>query len=87
MPGQFFQAFAVFRIRDNGFCITPADLVRLERSFQEPAMNTAERIGLNNIYHRMKLLYGEDCDLQILSEYGKGTEIIFSFIRKGEIGK
>lgn len=87
ITGEDENGFAVFRIRDNGFGITPADLVRLQRSFQEPAMNTAERIGLNNIYHRMKLLYGEDCDLQILSEYGKGTEIIFSFIRKGEIGK
>ena len=43
-----------------------------------------ERIGLKNIYQRMKLLYGENCDLQILSEYGQGTEIIFSFIYKGE---
>lgn len=83
ITGQEENGFAVFRIRDNGFGIASADLERLQRSFREPAMNTAERIGLKNIYQRMKLLYDEDCDLQILSEYGKGTEIIFSFIRKG----
>lgn len=37
ITGEDENDFAVFRIRDNGFGITPADLVRLQRSFQEPA--------------------------------------------------
>ena len=63
---------------ENGF----AEKLRL--SFLEKSIDHVERIGLKNIYQRMKLLYGENCDLQILSEYGQGTEIIFSFIYKGE---
>lgn len=78
------DGFAVFRIRDNGFGIKKEDLDKLRLSFLEKSMDNVERIGLKNIYQRMKLLYGENCDLQIFSEYGKGTEIIFSFIYKGE---
>lgn len=78
------NGFAVFRVRDNGFGIKTTELERLRLSFLEKSIDHVERIGLKNIYQRMKLLYGENCDLQILSEYGQGTEIIFSFIYKGE---
>ena len=43
-----------------------------------------EKIGIKNIYQRMKLLYGEDCSLQIHSQYGVGTEIVLSFILRKE---
>lgn len=78
------NGFAVFRVRDNGFGIKTTELEKLRLSFLEKSIDHVERIGLKNIYQRMKLLYGENCDLQILSEYGQGTEIIFSFIYKGE---
>lgn len=78
------NGFAVFRVRDNGFGIKTTELERLRLSFLEKSIDHVERIGLKNIYQRMKLLYGENCDLQILSEFGQGTEIIFSFIYKGE---
>lgn len=78
------NGFAVFRIRDNGFGIKTTELEKLRLSFLEKSIDHVERIGLKNIYQRMKLLYGENCDLQILSDYGQGTEIIFSFIYKGE---
>lgn len=78
------NGFAVFRVRDNGFGIKTTELERLRLSFLEKSIDHVERIGLKNIYQRMKLLYGENCDLQILSDYGQGTEIIFSFIYKGE---
>ena len=78
------NGFAVFRVLDNGFGIKTTELEKLRLSFLEKSIDHVERIGLKNIYQRMKLLYGENCDLQILSEYGQGTEIIFSFIYKGE---
>ena len=78
------NGFAVFRVRDNGFGIKTTELEKLRLSFLEKSIDHVERIGLKNIYQRMKLLYGENCDLQILSEFGQGTEIIFSFIYKGE---
>lgn len=84
VTGYVENGFAVFRVRDNGFGIKTTELERLRLSFLEKSIDHVERIGLKNIYQRMKLLYGENCDLQILSEYGQGTEIIFSFIYKGE---
>lgn len=86
ITGAVENGYAVFRVRDNGFGIKKEDLDKLHLSFLEKSIDTVERIGLKNIYQRMKLLYGEDCDLQIHSEYGKGTEIIFSFLYKGESG-
>lgn len=84
ITGVVENGFAVFRVRDNGFGIKNTELEKLRLSFPEKSIDNVERIGLKNIYQRMKLLYGENCDLQILSEYGRGTEIIFSFIYKGE---
>ena len=84
ITGVVENGFAVFHIVDNGFGIKTGELEKLRLSFLEKSIDTVERIGLKNIYQRMKLLYGEDCDLQIYSEYGKGTEIIFSFIYKGD---
>ena len=71
------NGFAVFRVRDNGFGIKTTELERLRLSFLEKSIDHVERIGLKNIYQRMKLLYGENCDLQILSEFGQGTKSFF----------
>lgn len=75
---------AVFHIRDNGFGIHSDELTELLESIQENALDNMEKIGIKNIYQRMKLLYGEDCSLQIHSQYGVGTEIVLSFILRKE---
>lgn len=75
---------AVFHIRDNGFGIRTDELDELLESIQENTLDNVEKIGIKNIYQRMKLLYGDDCSLQIHSQYGIGTEIILSFILRKE---
>lgn len=38
-------------------------------------------IGIHNVNSRLKLIYGNDSGLRIQSEFGKGTEITFRFLR------
>ena len=75
---------AVFRIRDNGFGIQADELKELLESIRENTLDSVEKIGIKNIYQRMKLFYGDDCNLQIHSQYGVGTEIVLSFILRKE---
>ncbi|MGN0432305.1 MAG: sensor histidine kinase [Lachnospiraceae bacterium] len=67
------------RIMDNGKGITPDKLNELNRklSLQEQTSTDASRtsIGLRNIRSRIRLSYGEEYDMTISSEPGKGTTV------------
>lgn len=63
---------AVIRIRDNGCGITRERIVYL-------LSRDSDRVGLSNIHQRLKLLYGEEYGLEIISEKNKGTEVILRF--------
>lgn len=82
ITGQIQNSFAIFNVKDNGFGIKSEDLISLNQSFTEKSLDNIEKIGLKNIYQRAHLLYGDSCNLQVLSTWGKGTEIAFSFTLK-----
>ncbi|WP_342982347.1 sensor histidine kinase [Ruminococcus sp. 2227st1_E6_2227SCRN_220401] len=63
---------AVIRIRDNGCGISQERVLYL-------LSRDSNRIGLSNIHQRLKLLYGEEYGLVILSEKSRGTEVILRF--------
>ena len=63
---------AVIRIRDNG-CGISKERIRYLLS------RDSNRIGLSNIHQRLKLLYGEEYGLNIISEKNHGTEVVLRF--------
>ncbi len=79
ITGAMENGFAVFRVEDNGFGIGEDELAALRNSLTEKSLEPVERIGLKNIYQRARLLYGDQCDLQIHSVRGRGTRVMFSF--------
>lgn len=63
---------AVIRICDNGVGISEERITYI-------LSKDSDRVGLSNINQRLKLLYGDDYGLKILSEKGKGTEVVLRF--------
>ncbi|RAP77644.1 sensor histidine kinase [Paenibacillus montanisoli] len=65
---------------DNGEGMSREKLKELDRTFQEHEDGEREgnRIGLNNVHMRLKLLYGADYGLEIWSEPGIGTRVQFT---------
>jgi len=65
-------------VEDNGIGISEEGLEKLLKSINDNnSFEHLEHIGLKNVNHRLRLLYGEDYILNIQSEYGKGTNIWF----------
>lgn len=64
----------VFSVEDNGKGIEDFELVKIRNRIK--ADNRHElHIGLNNVYSRLKLLYGEDFDFNIESRLDVGTKV------------
>ncbi|MDP4181965.1 MAG: sensor histidine kinase [Bacillota bacterium] len=66
-------------IADDGKGIDDETLKKLKQSLEENVENQYEsrtKIGIMNVYKRIKLIYGNDYGLRIFSEAGKGTTII-----------
>lgn len=60
-------------VEDNGPGIAAEDLERLRRWQYEP---NGLGVGLKNIDDRLKIIYGEQYGLEIMSDYGVGTTVI-----------
>lgn len=64
-------------VSDNGYGMTPERLEEVIQLTTDPEEPTRSRIGLRNVHQRLILCYGENAGLEISSDYGKGTEIVF----------
>lgn len=74
---------AAISVRDNGPGISPERMEQIQASFrQEWEEQEGENIGLKNLYTRLKLLYGEEAELSILSDE-RGTEMRMLIPRGG----
>jgi len=62
-------------IEDNGYGISPEQLIELRKSLKENDSFTDSNIGIRNVYNRLKLLYGNDFVLNIESTPYKGTKV------------
>lgn len=62
-------------VYDNGQGITREKLAAIQRSLGQNIEDRNESIGLGNVNSRIRLLYGEDCSLEIASVEGEGTRV------------
>lgn len=63
----------VIEIRDNGVGIGPNQLSGLRRELENPPESGHTSIGIFNIQHRLRFLYGGAYGLSMEAEAGKGT--------------
>lgn len=69
------------RVTDNGPGI-PEEV--LEKLFQGEFKPKGSGLGLQNIDHRIKLIFGEEFGLSITSESGKGTTVVVRIPKGGD---
>jgi len=62
-------------VRDNGTGIEKNRLERLKESLKHSASDDKAGLGLVNVNERIKLFYGNEYGLDIISNEGRGTEI------------
>ena len=62
-------------VMDNGSGITKAKLNKLTDQIEKNDLLNAQHIGLRNVNNRIKMYYGDDCGLSIVSSPGLGTKV------------
>ncbi|WP_310224456.1 sensor histidine kinase [Paenibacillus qinlingensis] len=75
VTGTLEGAHAVIRIADNGIGIDPDKLEQINAELANKNWITGNHIGFMNVNQRIKLTFGEQCGLQMVSEPGVGTEV------------
>ncbi|MBD2870829.1 cache domain-containing sensor histidine kinase [Paenibacillus arenilitoris] len=66
--------FLVFAIRDNGIGMQ-AEQVRKFHRYMEKDEELGERIGVQNVIYRLKMIYGHRFRFDLESEPGRGTSV------------
>lgn len=64
-------------VTDNGVGMSEEALQKLRERIYENDVIDGKQIGIKNVRQRIKLLYGEQYDIEIYSREGEGTRICF----------
>lgn len=67
--------FLIISVEDNGSGINEERLQEILKSFEDDSDDRGKRIGLRNVYNRIKLYYGDAYGMSISSRYGNGTKV------------
>ena len=79
------NANLLITIEDDGEGMSPGKLEEILASLNETEDRPGKRIGLNNVHQRLKLFYGEEYGLRIISWKGRGTKIEIRMPGEGAI--
>ncbi|MBW7454256.1 sensor histidine kinase, partial [Paenibacillus sepulcri] len=72
-------------ITDNGTGFAPDKLERIRSSFLLPEDDeTSGSLGLRSVYERLKLVYADECGVELASTPGKGTTVKIWFPNTSE---
>ena len=71
ITGSLEDADIILRVRDNGIGMSKEKIIRI---MEQQEMQ--HHFGIRNVKQRLRLYYGEDTNMEVQSEPGKGTEII-----------
>ncbi len=66
--------YIICKVEDNGVGMEEAFLQSYLHSLEEDE-SMGDRVGIRNVYYRMKLLYGDQFTLTMKSKLGKGTTV------------
>ncbi|MCK0473145.1 sensor histidine kinase [Halalkalibacter sp. APA_J-10(15)] len=80
--GNGFITVKIMKSQDYIVCTVTDNGVGMEQSFLKDYLHSLEadesmgdRVGIRNVYYRMKLLYGDQFSFKMVSELGKGTTV------------
>jgi len=73
IDGSLKDGFIVFMVKDDGFGILENKIQQIYDSFHN-AVET-DGVGVNNVFQRIRLYYGDKADIKIESELDCGTKV------------
>jgi len=62
-----------FIVEDDGVGMDPEELAELRREIDRPCKETEKGFGLANVNERIRMYFGEQYGVSIVSQKGKGT--------------
>ncbi|MCD4714388.1 MAG: two-component sensor histidine kinase, partial [Clostridiales bacterium] len=70
---------------DNGVGMSEDHMDKLNQVLSDPTDHqTIRSFGIKNVSHRMKLFFGQEYGVYVVSEAGKGTEIRIKLPKDGQ---
>lgn len=70
---QYENNMVVFRIIDDGKGMTEQELEKVRNIYFSDKYTGQKHVGLHNAYMRIKHFYGDQADIEVISEQGVGT--------------
>ena len=78
LEGRYGSGLVTFQVSDDGSGMDKEQLSQVDQRMRQGEI-TGSNIGMANAYRRLKYFYGEDADIEIISEEGHGTNVIIHF--------
>ena len=75
ISGQTKEGLLLLTVSDNGLGMTGQELEALQRNMQSDMIRESSHIGMANVNQRLKLYYGEEYGLTVVSGEGMGTSV------------
>jgi two-component system sensor histidine kinase YesM len=84
VKGRKAGGFIVIAVSDNGQGMDGDRLAAVTEQLKQPLVYGSGHIGLLNVESRIKLIFGEDCGINMTSEKGRGTEVQVTILAKSK---
>lgn len=81
ISAEVFDSTVAIEIADDGVGIEPETLIEINDNMNSPVkdgLDVKQRIGIKNVQSRLKLIYGEEYGINIISKVGYGTNCIIT---------
>ncbi len=75
ISGEKENNMILLTVKDNGVGMEPEELEFLQKEIRRPCQETEKGYGLANVNERLRIYYGPEYGLNIMSEKGRGTEV------------
>lgn len=62
-------------VSDNGIGMDPEELAQLQKEIERPCNETEKGFGLANVNERIRMYFGSEYGMRIMSEKGRGTTV------------
>lgn len=73
VSGKVFEEYILFEVEDNGVGMSDAMLTEINKQLHSRELTGGKHIGLYNINHRIRIIFGEEYGLYAVHRNGGGT--------------
>lgn len=79
IKGELVNTVLIIRIEDNGIGMSREDCMRMNRDLNTEYQIVDNHVGIRNVNQRMKILFGENCGIQLRPRDDGGLVVVLCF--------